>query len=330
MLDSAAGSQERLLLVDTDIGSDIDDALALLVLMHSPEARVLGVSTVYGNTALRAMIARRLLGLGGIDWPVYGGVGAAMASPMPLWETGLEGCPLLSDAEREACCRDRTRDGDGLGEIAARILEAETPVGIVAIGALTNLAAMLSFCPQIAGRIERVTFMGGGVTYPDSVGELRQGDACYADPSHNIRCDVEAARRVLASGLPVFLVTNDVTTQLWWEGDAVQKLLATEHPAETKAVAALLRTWLAYRSRLFGRPIHGTCVHDPLTVAEALSPGRFVHYVHGELTVFENGSTSFRIDDRGPHRAAVKVDREGFLDWMASRLLPASGGSPAE
>lgn len=142
-----------------------------------------------------------------------------------------------------------------------------------------------------------------------------------ADPSHNVRCDIEAARRVFASGMPISVLTNDVTTRVWWDGATVAQLLSAGDPPETEAVARLLRVWLDYRSDIFERPITGTCPHDPLTVAEAVFPKKFVRYATGRMSVNADGSTQFVPDPGGPHQAAVRVDTDRFLSWMAPRLL---------
>ena len=87
------------------------------------------------------------------------------------------------------------------------------------------------------------------------------------------------------------------------------------------AVAKLLATWLKYRSEIFGRPVAGTCPHDPLTVAEAVLPDMFVRYACGRIAVQQDGSTMFCTEIDGPHRVGIAVDQTTFLEWMAARLL---------
>jgi inosine-uridine nucleoside N-ribohydrolase len=100
-----------------------------------------------------------------------------------------------------------------------------------------------------------VFFMGAGVTFREPVpAALEPGSEYRAEPSHNVRCDVEAARIVFESGLPITCLTNDVTTLVWWDGIPVRQLLDARRPPETVAVGRLLDVWLKYRSRLLGRP----------------------------------------------------------------------------
>jgi purine nucleosidase len=88
--------------MDTDIGSDIDDALALLLLLHLQGVSLLGVTTVYGNVLLRAKIARRIIQAAGKDVPVVVGTGVPMDSPFPVWHTGEEGMGLITYDDIEA------------------------------------------------------------------------------------------------------------------------------------------------------------------------------------------------------------------------------------
>lgn len=310
------------IVMDTDIGSDIDDALALLLLLHLQDTPLLGVTTVYGNVLLRAKIAQRILLAAGRDVPVVVGTGTPMDSPFPIWHTGEEGVGLLSDREMRPAT-----DGFHLCDNAPRflveqIMRSPGQVTLLAIGALTNVALALEMEPRLRTAIRRVVFMGTGVTYPNPVPEgFRSGDEYVAAPSHNVRCDVEAARRVFHSGVRISALTNDVTTRVWWDGATVRQLLQARKPPEVKAVASLLDVWLKYRTRVFGRPISGTCPHDPLTVAEAVQPGQFVKYQSGSVTIHRDGSTSFVAEPAGPHELGVQVDAEGFLEWLAPRLL---------
>jgi len=270
------------ILLDTDIGSDIDDALALLLLLHLKEVSLLGVTTVYGNVELRARIAQRILKSAGVDVPVVAGIGAPMMPRLPLWHTGMEGVGLLSESEMRVPIRDLGIRTDAPAFLVEQVLAVPGELTILAIGALTNLARALEMEPRFAKAVRRVVFMGAGVTFENPVPEeLRPGAQYSACPSHNVSCDVEAARRVFVTGIPITVLTNDVTTRVWWDGETVQQLLYASEPPETEAVGKLLKVWLGYRTRILGRPIDGTCPHDPQTAAEAVFPGRFVKYVQG-------------------------------------------------
>jgi purine nucleosidase len=232
--------------------------LALLLLLHLQDVSLLGVTTVYGNVLLRAKIAQRILSSAGRDVPVIVGTGVPMESPFPIWHSGEEGVGLLSDEEmRPALGRFQLGD-NAPGFLVNQIMRRPGQVTVLAIGALTNIALALESEPHLTTAIRRLVFMGAGVTYPHPLPEaFRPGDEYIASRSHNVGCDVEAARRVFQSGVKISALTNDVTTRVWWGGATVRQFLQAVEPAETEAVAKLLRVWLKYRTHIFRRPIKG-------------------------------------------------------------------------
>lgn len=308
------------ILFDTDIGSDIDDALALLLLLRLREVELVGVTTVYGDTLLRAKVAKKILDAAGVSVPVVAGIGEPFASPMEVWHAGTEGDGVLNRTEREATAGETGIGTDAPAFIARAVETHGKGLTLVCLGALTNLAAMLRERPELAERVGRVYFMGGGVTYPEPVPvPLVPGQGYPANPSHNIRCDVGAAREVFASGISLTVLTNDVTTRVWWDGPPVQRLLQARQPPEAEVVGRLLKVWLDYRSRIFEREITGTCPHDPLTIAEAAGY-HFTRTARGWMTPQEDASTRFVPDDAAPHTAAVHIHRGAFLEWVSQTL----------
>ena len=314
--------ETKKVLLDTDIGSDIDDALALLLLLHLSDVELVGVTTVYGKVDLRARIARRILQLAGSRVPVVIGEGMPMRPAFPVWHTGLEGVGLLSEADLSASHQTLDISQDAPAFIVEHVLRYPNEITLIAIGALTNVARAFETQPDIAHLLDRLVFMGAGITYADPVpARIVAGEIYESQRSHNIGCDVEAARRVFSSGIPIQVLTNDVTTRVWWAGDAVQELLDVRDPPEAFAVAGLLKVWLEYRSDIFGQPVSGTCPHDPLTVAEAVLPGEFVDYAQGRIMIKDDGSTRFAAEIDGPHQVGKTVDAEPFLAWFSPRLM---------
>ena len=118
-------------------------------------------------------------------------------------------------------------------------------------------------------------------------------------------------------------------------------------PPESVAVGKLLKVWLDHRTDAFKQPINGTrarfralftsnhghvcvgtCPHDPLTVCEAIYPGRFVRYSRGQIVVHqEKGNTSFVLNvDSGPHTVGIESDKPAFLRWLTDVLLKGMPG----
>lgn len=312
------------ILLDTDIGSDIDDALALLLLLNLPEAELVGLTTVYGNVGIRAKVAKKILDAKGIDAPVVAGETEPLGSSMPIWHSGTEGVDVLTPSDIGA---DLTTSGISRGAddfIIDAVRNQPGEIVLVCLGALTNLARAIEKCPTICQDFRQVFFMGGGVTFPMPIPtDLVPGNHYQAEPSHNVRCDVRAAQIVLESDLPVNVLTNDVTTQLWWDGPAVQKLIQATEPPEAYIVGRMLKVWLDYRSRIFHKPVTGTCPHDPLTAAEAAGYS-FVTYEPGEMTVESDASMWFVPDPVGRHRLGVSVRDVEFLEWLSKSLLATS------
>jgi purine nucleosidase len=242
---------------------------------------------------------------------------------MPIWHAGTEGVGILSDEERTAPLEAMGIARGAEDFIVEAVQKHGDELVIVSLGALTNVANAIRQVPSLKSRLARVFFMGGGVTFRRPVPEkLTTEDQYLADASHNVRCDVRAADEVFSSGIPMTIITNDVTTRVWWDGAPVRTLISATSPPEASLVGKLLDTWLDYRTGIFGRRITGTCPHDPLTIAEVMAP-QFVTYARGRMTIHGDATTRFVPDEHGPHNVGVRVDADGFLKWFSQTILTA-------
>jgi len=316
---------ERLLL-DTDIGSDVDDAHALLFAIKSPDLSLEGVTTVYGKTDIRAKVARKILDYASRDdIPVHAGESMPRSlGPHGIWHTGREGEGVLMDDDYSRPLADM-----GIGERAAeflveRIMSRPGEYNLVTIGALTNVAKAFELEPKVAGKIKRMYIMGGGITNSEHfslddiiIGALLQD----AGPEHNIVCDTESAQKVFSTKVPKTVLSIDVTGKV-----PIARhdfcVLASGHPAD-EAVLAMTRVWFEYRDEQFRRLVGITCMHDPLTVA-AINHPYLLKSVDVPLVVDDHGRT--RIKKGGlPVKLCYDVDAKAFekvfLDTIA-RPLP--------
>ncbi|RVT86787.1 nucleoside hydrolase [Rhodobacteraceae bacterium CCMM004] len=292
----------RSALIDTDPG--IDDALAILAALASPEVEVLGLTTVGGNIGLPRTThnAGAILGLAGrAEVPVHSGAAAPLsagagAATEVHGGDGLGGV-ALPDPPRAA----------GAGAVAwmARTLRAAPPgaVDLFTLGPLTNLAQLLSEAPDAARRLGRVIAMGGAVEVP--------GNAAEARAEFNLAYDPAAAAQVIAAGLPLTLVPLDVTRQVRADRAYVARLAAAGGPVPTVA-AALIEGYFAAGRTAESRPLHDPCV--PL-LAEA--PALF-DIVRRALAVDPADGALIP----GPHAVdvALGVDAAAVLDLLARRL----------
>lgn len=193
---SAADVVPGKVIVDFDIGDDIDDAFALAMILASPEFEVLGISTVWGDTALRVRLVQRFLHETGHDAiPVARGIATASTT-------------LFSQARwaERWPASDVPASVDLLLDAIAR---HPGEVTLIALGPLTNVAAALERDPIRFATLKRIVVMGGSVRR--GYGRKRYEPATPAAREYNIATDAAAARRVFASGVPIVLFPLDST-----------------------------------------------------------------------------------------------------------------------
>ena len=168
--------------------------------------------------------------------------------------------------------------------------------------------------------LKEVVFMGGGLTYPKPPPEsLVEREVYRSRHSHNILCDMAAARQVLNSGVPMRIVTNDVTSQFWLEGAGIERFKDATLP-HAKIVGQMLDVWLEYRSNLFNNPIKGTCPHDAFTLAVALNRVEYSSY-RGTLDVdYDDAGILFQFDGSSEVELVISERRDQFLSWLIQHL----------
>ena len=232
-------------ILDTDIGSDVDDALALAMLFGSPDVELLGVTTVYGDVTVRAQIARRLARLAGRDaLPVVPGAGEPL-SGAEAWWAGFEG-RLYADLGTEAFVEDMT----ATEFLVETVLSHPGEVCVVAIGPLTNIALALRADPGFAQAVRRLYVMGGRFDRPE--------------PEHNFKSDITAADEVFRSGIPATVVGLEITTQARIEPDHLTQIAPAG--ALGRQLEAEVHQWWDFAGKRWNNP------HDPLAVLAMLRP----------------------------------------------------------
>lgn len=268
--------------LDTDIGSDVDDLLALALLARAPEVRLIGITTVYGDTRQRARIARWTCDrLDRPDVTVLPGLGETL-SGRDIWWPGHEGVGL-ADLESVPVAEEPT----GVDYLCQAAREHAGDLDLIAIGPLTNIAAALRQDPALASNLHHLYIMGG---------------AFWQDGAeHNFACDPEAADEVMRSGIPMSVAGLDVTQRVWVTETDLAALEGSGH-ALGAVLADQVRRWWAASGQTQGNP------HDALA---ALMPFR------PELFRFEHGSITIKTDGARPGRSVITACSQGQVALAA-------------
>jgi purine nucleosidase len=301
------------IILDTDIGTDVDDILALILLLNSPEAELLGITTAYGDTQLRARIAYQVLALSGkTQIPIAAGNPSTLGKRDIFWP-GHEGCNLDPSIPQKVTTQTSAEDF-----ILETINRHPGEVSVVAIAPLTNLAGAILKSPQTMQQVKQIYVMGANF-------DMRNSDFPLAE--HNIASDPEAAQIVFDSGLPIVLFPLDVTTKMPFEIKKMDQLRGSAHGL-AQLLYAELKTWMQFVKNRFGRD--STYMHDPLTVAGLLNPEIITKSNQMRLNVETQGvlSTGIVVPVLHHHqpniRVVLDVDLLTFEKLFFERVIQAT------
>lgn len=245
--------------------TDIDDGLALGLLLAAPQIQVEAVTIVSGNTHrdVGYDVARTMLEDIGVDVPVHAGSAEALVEPSAPWAQRREERRSSPEALElwDGIAPPRVFDAghryDAASEIVRRVSEAPGEITIVAVGPLTNIAHALQLRPELATEVRQILIMGGAFDVPGYLQEL------------NFGIDPEAARIVLASGADIVLVPLDVTIQTTLTLEDVARLRDVGTPLASY-LSSTTEPWIRY-CEIF-RELPGCRLHDPLAAALLLEP----------------------------------------------------------
>jgi inosine-uridine nucleoside N-ribohydrolase len=290
----------QLAILDTDIGDDIDDAFALALVLRSPELQLLGITTEYGDTELRARLVDRYLNaVGQRDIRVAAGV----ATPHSNVFTQAAYASQTPDSKQA------NKHPDAVGFLLDQIRAHPGQITLIAIGPLFNVQAAIERDPATFRNLKRVVMMGGSIYrgYDGHNGERRPPDAEW-----NISRDPAGLKALLASGVPVFMMPLD-STQVHLETKE-REAIFSHGSSLTDQLTLLYHQWMAGSD---GHPVTPT-LFDPVAVAYAVRP-ELCPATPMRLEVDDQGYT--RPVEGSPNaQVCLESDASGFLKLLLDRI----------
>ncbi len=305
------------LILDCDPGHD--DAIAILLASRADSIRLLGVTTVAGNSYVEntTVNARKVLDYAGVtDVPVHQGAGKPLMHELYRLtgaiihgEDGLGG-PSIPPAVTPIA------QGHAVDFIVDTLRTHEGPVTLVAIGPLTNIAMVVTRAPELLHKVDKLVIMGGAIRDPGNITSAAE---------FNIYVDPEAAKIVFQSGMNIYLNTLDISMKAVFYAADIERIRAQGGPVST-LVAELLDFFGQTHVDHFGFlacPIHDAlcigCLIDEklvawehtyvdISVADPITRGETVADLWGITGYMRNCHIS------------VKVDRERFVNMITEHM----------
>lgn len=270
----------RPVILDTDIGSDVDDILALVMLAKSPELQLIGITTVYGDTIHRARIAQATCAmLARPDIEIIAGAPKPISGRQVYW-AGHEGEGMQ---DLESIAMDTSIKAEEY--LVANADQCPGELEILAIGPLTNIAKAIQYSAEFKSRLKHLYLMGG---------------AYWLDrPEHNIRCDVDAAQIVFESGMPITAIGLDLTLRVWITEKDLRQIATLPNQLGT-TLENEIRTWWTFRNLDRNHP------HDPLAGLAMIHPELF-RFEYADVRVGGSSRDFAKTIVTNPGKGAVRI-----------------------
>ena len=186
----------RKIILDTDIGCDIDDAFALAYLLSRNDIEILGITTVSGLPELRAQLADNICSTYGKDIPIYVGNEKSLSNEIrqpKLTKTQT----IVANANQRVFSKDET----AIEFMRSTIEKFSGEITLVCIGQLTNVATLFLKYPHIPELLKEIVIMGGRYAENEYCDTQKWGKTEW-----NILCDIKAAEVVFSSNVRNFFV----------------------------------------------------------------------------------------------------------------------------
>jgi len=310
------------IIIDTDPG--VDDSMAILLALASPELHVEALTTVFGNggveqTTQNALTVLEIAGRED-DIPVAAGAHRPLLRPYRGQGYLVHGRNGLGDADIPPP-KGQPTSMRAAELIISSVMASPGEITLVPIGPLTNISLAVSLEPRIADNVHEVVLMGGAATVPGNASPMAEA---------NIYNDPEAARLVFHSGLPVTMVGLDVTRKTRFTSDYMARLAAAATPV-TDFIRAITPHYMNYQQQRSA--VEGFSAPDVLAVAYVLDPSLFrTEKVYVDVEIGDSRASGQTMADwRGlwgqePNaNVCLDVDSERLLDLYLERITTTYG-----
>jgi purine nucleosidase/pyrimidine-specific ribonucleoside hydrolase len=318
-------------IIDTDPG--IDDALALLLALRSPELDVAAITTVSGNVPVETGTRNVFTIFSLLPEAVRPPVARGASRPLQKDAThaiiihgedglgGLDRCFDTSGNPRYVSQEMTISGRDGVDEILHQLSVSSEPTSIVALGPLTNIAAAIEKDKEIMAATKQIVSMGGAISVSGNVTPAAE---------FNIYVDPHAAGIVFDSGIPLTVVGLDVTTQVGLTRDMIEKVVVSHPTPISYFLRDCTANLIAWAEEHYGEAIF--FLHDPLAIGAVIDPS-FVttSLMHVKIETEGTLTEGMLVSDRrrlksefkkSPNaNVCVDVDGERFLAFFMERLL---------
>lgn len=282
-------------ILDTDIGTDVDDALALAVLLGSKDVDLLGITTVYGDTHLRSTIAMHICEL--VRRSIQTFVGERQPiSGREVWMTGSEGKNYKN-------LTSFTPKSQSAVEYLVQTINANPQsIEIIAIGPLTNIARAIKSSPDFVKNVKRLWIMGGDFT--------------QSKVEHNFKCDIAAAKIVLESQIPISILDLPNSQKTIIRMPEIDRI--KDAPNLGPLLYLEIMSWIEPRNQDWTIP------HDPIAALAMIAPEYFDTSPIGQVSIDDDGKSIWKESLSGNVTLLTPNDPEKAMERMLELITNCS------
>jgi purine nucleosidase len=283
------------LILDTDIGTDVDDALALAVLLGSKDVDLLAITTVYGDTHLRSTIAMHICQLVKRNILTFVGQGQPI-SRREVWMSGSEG----KNYKNLESFKPESKSA--VEYLIQTVNASPHAIEIIAIGPLTNIASAINASPEFVKNVKRLWIMGGDFT--------------QSKVEHNFKCDTAAARIVLESQIPISILDLPNSQKTIIRMPEIDRI--KDAPNLGPLLYSEIMSWIQPRNQDWTIP------HDPIAALAMIAPEYFDTSPKGQVSIDDDGKSFWKKSPSGNVTLLTPNDPEKAVERMLELITNCS------